>query len=51
MTVDYGDRWECPACDALSACCYRCQQCGYDFAGDGTTVALHEFPAEVNNDE
>ena len=42
MTVDYGQRWECPSCGALSAKCYRCDECGHDFASDNSTVARME---------
>lgn len=44
MTVDYGDRWLCSSCGALSAKCYRCQSCGMDFASEGVTAALQRRP-------
>lgn len=40
--VDYGDRVECPGCGALSACVYRCDSCGHDFASDSAPTARME---------
>lgn len=45
-SVDDGHRWECPACGGVSACCYRCQECGFDFASDGSTAARTELGQE-----
>lgn len=36
--VDYGRRWECPACGNLSKRCYSCDGCGHLFDGGGTTA-------------
>jgi ribosomal protein L37AE/L43A len=32
-----GDPVECPACGQMSAKMYRCQHCGRDLAGEGST--------------
>ena len=44
--VDYGQRWSCPACGHPSTKCYRCEECGHDFADDGTTAGQMEVPDE-----
>lgn len=44
-TVDYGDRFECPTCGAVSACAYRCDTCGHDLAGDSTATSTSRMEA------
>ena len=37
-SIDYGNRYECRACGALSNDCYRCSECGHDLAGEESSA-------------